>query len=216
MWERLRSWFGEVRDAPPSNSEALGALSDVRQLRYLLDEAELAAVRAARRRGSSWAEIAARVGMARQSAWERWRDFDEVVPTGVVSPATDSRAARAVEAAASELASQGAGRGRRQQRVTVPNVVGLSLDAAKAVLMDSKLVAVGPDPDGLPLEAPGWPTGVVIDQSPGSGAEVPAGSRVILWLGRGGSAGDRAPRLPSPGPRTLRAMRQEPADDVRT
>jgi hypothetical protein len=208
MWERLRSWFGDVRDAPPGNSEALGALSDIRQLRYLLDQAELAAVHAARGRGSSWAEIAARLGIARQSAWERWRDFDEVVPTGVVLPTADAQAARAVEAA------EAAGRRRRQSNVTVRNVVGLSLESARAVLMDSKLVAVSSDPDGLPLEASGWPGGIVTDQSPESGAKVPTGSRVTLWLGRGGSAGDREPRRPSPGPRSLRAMREEPANDA--
>ena len=213
-WERLRSWFGDANDVPPGTSEALGALSDVRQLRYLLDQAELAAVHAARRRGSSWAEIAARLGIARQSAWERWRDFDEVVPTGGVLPIPDAQTARSVEAAASELAAQAAGRRRRQSNVTVPNVVGLSLESARAVLMDSKLVAVGPDPDGLPDDASGWPSGVVTDQSPESGASVPTGSRVTLWLGRGGTAGDREPRRPSPGPRSLRAMREEPASDA--
>ncbi|XAS72614.1 PASTA domain-containing protein [Micrococcaceae bacterium Sec5.1] len=215
MWERLRSWFGDARDAPPGNPEALGALSDVRQLRYLLDQAELAAVHAARGRGSSWAEIAARLGIARQSAWERWRDFDDVVPTGSVLPASAAPASRAVEAAAAAgLVGEAAGRGGRQSNVTVPNVVGLSLESARAILVDSKLVAVGPDPDGLPLEGFGWPSGVVTGQSPESGAKVPIGSRVILWLGRGGSAGDREPRRPSPGPRSLRAMREEPADDA--
>ncbi|MDQ0800040.1 PASTA domain-containing protein [Arthrobacter sp. SLBN-112] len=215
VWQRLRSWLGDSRDAPASDVAALGALSDVRQLRYLLDQAEIAAVRTARRRGSSWAEIAARLGIARQSAWERWRDFDEVIPTGVVLPTSGEQTARAAEAgAAAELAAQAARGRRRQSNVTVPNVIGLSLDSARAVLMDSKLVAVGPDPDGLPLEAAGWPSGVVTDQSPESGATVPIGSRVILWLGSGGSAGDREPRRPSPGPRSLRAMREEPANEA--
>ncbi|MEW1813082.1 PASTA domain-containing protein [Pseudarthrobacter phenanthrenivorans] len=213
-WERLRAWFGDARDAPPGSAEALGALSDIRQLRYLLDQAELAAVQAARRQGSSWAEVAARLGIARQSAWERWRDLDEAVPTGVVVPAVDAPSARSVEAAAAGLVAPAAGGRRRESNVTVPNVVGLSLDSARTVLVDSKLVAIGPDPDGLPEDASGWPSGVVTDQSPESGASVPIGSPVTLWLGRGGTAGDREPRRPSPGPRSLRAMREEPASDA--
>ena len=46
-------------------------------MRRLLDQAELAAVRAARGRAKTWAEIATRLGVTRQSAWERWRDLDD-------------------------------------------------------------------------------------------------------------------------------------------
>jgi hypothetical protein len=66
------------------------------------------------------------------------------------------------------------------------------------------------------LTASGWPGGVVTDQSPEAGAKVPKGAPVMLWLGRGrggGSAGVREPRHPSPGPRTLQAMRDEPTDE---
>lgn len=215
VWESLRSWFGDASDAQVDRSEALEALSDVRRLRHLLDQAELAAVRAARHRGSSWAEIAVGLGIARQSAWERWRDLDEVVPTGAIRPISDPQIVHEVEAAAAaELAAQAAGRRRRQSNVTVPDVVGFSLEEARALLIEKKLVAVGPDPDGPPLEASGWPSGLVTDQSPEAGAKVPAGSPVTLWLGRGGSAGVREPRRPSPGPRSLRAMREEPAADT--
>lgn len=215
VWESLRSWFGDANDAPLDRSEALEALSDVRRLRHLLDQAELAAVRAARHRGSSWAEIAVGLGIARQSAWERWRDLDEVVPTGASRPISDPQTIREVEvAAAAKLAAQAAGRRRRQANVNVPDVVGFSLEEARALLWERKLVPVGPDPDGLPLEASGWPSGLVTDQSPEAGAKVPAGSSVTLWLGRGGSAGVREPRRPSPGPRSLRAMREEPAADT--
>ncbi|MFC7655663.1 hypothetical protein ACFQV8_03060 [Pseudonocardia benzenivorans] len=38
-------------------------------MRRLLDETELEAVRSARRRGRSWAEIATKLGVSRQAAW---------------------------------------------------------------------------------------------------------------------------------------------------
>lgn len=222
VWANLRSWFGDTNDAPLDRSEALEALSDVRRLRHLLDQAELAAVRAARHRGSSWAEIAVGLGIARQSAWERWRDLDEVVPTSVSRPISEPRTIREVEVAAAakaaaqataKAAAQATGRSRRPPNVSVPDVVGFSLEEARALLWERKLVPVGPDPDGLPLETSRWPSGLVTDQSPEAGAKVPAGSSVTLWLGRGGSAGVREPRRPSPGPRSLRAMREEPAAD---
>jgi hypothetical protein len=62
-WERLARRLG-------SGEEALGALSDIGLVRRQLDQAELEAVRAARRDRKSWAEIATRLGVSRQSAWE--------------------------------------------------------------------------------------------------------------------------------------------------
>jgi hypothetical protein len=80
-------------------------------------------------------------------------------------------------------------------------------------LRDKHLVGVGPDPDGPPLAALGWPGGVVTDQSPESGARVPAESPVTLWVGRGGgSAGDREPRRPKPDPLSAREQRYETSD----
>ena len=76
------------------------------------------------------------------------------------------------------------------------------------------MIAVGPDPDGPPLGALGWPDGVVTDQSPESGAKVPAGSPVTLWLDRGGGSGVREPRRPKPGPISAREMRYEPIDEA--
>lgn len=51
------------------------ALGDIRLVRGLLDQAEMGAVRAARRDSRPWAEIATMLGVTRQSAWERWRDL---------------------------------------------------------------------------------------------------------------------------------------------
>ncbi|PVG82843.1 hypothetical protein DDE18_10830 [Nocardioides gansuensis] len=63
------------------------ALGDIRLMRELLDQAELGAVRAARAGGRSWAEIAAVLGVTRQSAWERWRDLaDREQPRTTLEP----------------------------------------------------------------------------------------------------------------------------------
>lgn len=202
-WERLHSWFGEAPDSSREGAEALDALSDVGRLRNLLDQAELAAVLTSRRRGSSWAEIAARLGVARQSAWERWRDLDEAVPAQAPHVEPSIEAVQA--AAAAEVANQS---GRRSS-VRVPDVVGLSCEQAREILLERHLVPIASDPRDAPPAAGDWQSAVVTDQSPESGAKVPAGTRVTLWLGRGGSAGVREPRRPSPGPRSLRAMRDE-------
>lgn len=198
-------------DPAPARSEtaALDALSDVSVLRGLLDRAELNAVRLARRHGHSWAEVATRLGVTRQSAWERGRDLDD-------EPAeTGSLQATAAAEAANDLVSRAAALRRRQAIVTVPDVVGLTFGEARSVLSGRGLVATDPDPDEPPLTAYGWPGGVVTDQSPESGSKVAAGSAVRLWIGRGGgSAGVREPRRPGPDPKGLRATRDEPAEQA--
>jgi len=50
----------------------------------------------------------------------------------------------------------------------------------------------------------------ISDQSPPAGTTVKNGSRVRLWLDRGGGAGVREPRRPRPTPKPARAMRPEP------
>ena len=97
----------------------------------------------------------------------------------------------------------------------VPGVVGLSWDAARKVLHRVRLVAVGPDPDGLPLAALGWPDGVVVDQRPDPGAVLAVGSPVTVWIERGpGSAGVREPRRPRPAPRAASGMVDEETDEA--
>jgi hypothetical protein len=114
-----------------------------------------------------------------------------------------------------EVVERAAWRLRRRSSVVVPNVIGQSWDDARQVLREKGLVGVGSDPDGPPLAALGWPGGVVTDQSPESGARVPAGSSVTLWVERGGgSAGVREPRRPKPTPKTAREMRHEPSDEA--
>jgi len=185
-WKRLRRWHER---GTADGDAALDALSDVGALRRLLDEAELAAVRAARGRAKSWAEIATRLGVTRQSAWERWRDLDDV------RPAADEAAAglwAATEEAATELVAAALD----GPLVAVPDVVGLEWETARRVLAAARLVAVSADPDGPP------PGGVVVEQKPGAGERVEPRSSVRLWLGRGpGDAGVREPLHPRPTPR---------------
>ena len=214
-WGRLESWVpghaaAHLDRVDLTVTRRCNALSDVGLVRRLLDQAELAAVRASRGTGKSWAEIATRLGITRQSAWERWRDLDE---TGAESEETHRPRGPRVDWA--ELLEP-QGTLRRRSTVSVPNVIGMSWDGARQVLFERGLVAVGPDPDGPPLAASGWPDGVVVDQSPESGAKVPPGSAVRLWLESegGGSAGVREPRRPSPNPKSAREMRYEPTDEA--
>jgi len=224
----LKGWHQGAPSAVPGRAadgeSALDALADVGQIRRLLDQAELVAVRTARRHGKSWAEIATRLGVTRQSAWERWRDLDEadggstqgrasddVVPDVTAASVVD-RAARAV--ARSDEIERAAMERRRRSSMIVPNVVGMSWDDARHALLDAGLIAVGPDPDGPPVTALGWPDAVVTDQSPESGAKVPVGTTVTLWIERGGGSGVREPRRPLPRPRKGQAMRDDPLDDA--
>lgn len=216
-WERLNGWHQDSPSARPGHPDdgegALTALADVCRVRHLLDQAELVAVKTARRHGKSWAEIATKLGVTRQSAWERWRDLDESAePIGEVSGPPGGAGERAV-AAVSETLTERASHSRRQSSVVVPNVIGMPWLDARTELADRKLVAIGPDPDGLPLAAIALSGSVVTDQSPESGAKVPAGSSVRLWLDRG-DGGVREPRRPSPVPRTGRRELPEPADEA--
>lgn len=213
-WERLTSWlWGEPPRDAVNKEGALGALSDIGLLRRLLDQAELDAVRRARAAGRSWAEIAVNLGITRQSAWEKWRDVDEVPPPvaggASIGASENAPTARAAEAVASERAR----RRRRESVVPVPNVIGMTWEEARQVLYADGLLAVSSDPDGPPLAALAWPNGVVTDQSPEPGARVPPGASVILWVQRGGGSGVREPRRPKPGPRSARELRPEPGPD---
>jgi transposase-like protein len=189
-WKRLRGWHER---SSADGGAALEALSDIGVVRRLLDQAELAAVRAARGNAKSWAEIATRLGVTRQSAWERWRDLDDE-QAGAPSPAQDMLG----DAAAHEIT-----RSRETTLVAVPNVTGLEWETAHRVLDSARLVAVSAEPDGPPIPVLQFNGSVVVDQKPAAGERVKAGSPVTLWFGRGrGSAGVREPLHPHPTPRS--------------
>jgi hypothetical protein len=221
-WDRLESWSRDASPSPLDHSDdgerALTALADSGLVRRLLDQVEFESVRTARKHGRSWAEIAVRLGVTRQSAWERWRDVDD----DASEPPAERKPRRGIGHVFDEVAADLAKRalkGSVQGRVgsaplvVVPNVIGRSRDNARLTLHLAGLVAIGPDPDGAALDAPGQPDGAVVDQSPHSGATVPGGGSVILWIGRGGGSGVREPRRPSPSPRTAREMRYGTSDE---
>ena len=197
-WERLAGWLRDEPSAHPDTGDAaVDALDDIGVVRRLLDQTELVAVRTARRHGKSWAEIATRLGVSRQSAWERWRDVDEESGRGIQ------------EAEIADVARRPRGL-RRRSMVVVPNVVGKTWDAARDELRRKDLFGVSADDDALP-----WSSAVVTDQSPESGAKVDVGSRVLLWVARGeGGAGVREPRRPKPTPGHGREWQPEPADEA--
>jgi hypothetical protein len=188
-WREARAAWGRLAGRPGSGEEALGALSDIGVLRRFLDQAELEAVRVARRDRKSWAEIATRLGVSRQSAWERWKDLDEEP-----SPPPPART-----------------------RVAVPNVVGMSWPVAQHRLLEESLHAVIADPAPMPFLGPEAADFHVVEQKPAAGERVASHSEVTVWLYRGpGSAGDRAPLTPPPDPRARRgAVDEETGESVR-
>src|ERR1700744_183876 len=146
-WRRLAANSGRPRD-----DDGLGGVSGLGGGRRRLDQAELAAVRAARVHGKSWAEIATQLGVTRQSAWERWRDLDD-------SPGD---ASTVLADAASHLVQMRTQEQRRASKVKVPNVVGREWIEARAVLAGEGLVAITAQPASPPEpRSRGW---VVVDQ----------------------------------------------------
>lgn len=216
-WARLAAWHAHP-EGSPSGEAALDAMADIGTLRRLLEQAELTAVRSARREGRSWAEIATRLGVTRQSAWERWRELDDDATAAPVEPLAAAGGAAPSEVGAEsvdEAIAEPARASRRRAKVVVPDVVGMTWDDARLTLLRAGLAAASGDPDGPPLAALGWPNVLVVDQIPESGAKVPAGSPVHLWLERGGgSAGVREPRRPSPAPMSGHEWRDEPSGEA--
>ena len=121
---------------PDDGDSALQALDDLARIRHLLDQAELVAVRTARRHSRSWAEIATKLGVTRQSAWERWRDLDDATPApaDVLGEAAREASVGLVARRANDL--------RRRSSVVVPNVVGQTWEQAKLTLGGRGLVGV--------------------------------------------------------------------------
>jgi hypothetical protein len=127
--------------------------------------------------------------VARQSAWEHWRDLDD--RPGEVERGA---ASRALADAAGHLIEMRARERRRGPMVVVPNVVGLEWIEARNVLNDKGLVAIHAEPETPTM--PGYQRWIVTDQSPEPGAWVNAGSPIRLWLSGDGGAGVREPRRP--------------------
>ncbi|MFZ0227285.1 MAG: PASTA domain-containing protein [Mycobacterium sp.] len=207
-WEQARQAWRRLRansERPRGHDDGLASLSDIGVVRRMLDQAELTAVRTARLHGKSWAEIATHLGVTRQSAWERWRDLDD-------SPRGEPSESTVLDDAAAHLLEMGARERRRESKVLVPNVVGLEWIEARDVLGRNGLVAINTQPDApTDPESRGW---VITDQSPESGARVPAGSVVRLWLRGEGDSGVREPRRPRPTPRSDSERLPDPRDQA--
>ena len=99
----------------------------------------------------------------------------------------------------------------------MPDLVGLSVDEARSLLLGIGLVPVGPDRDAARLTSAGWIGGVVVDQRPCPGTVLAVGSPVMMWIERGrGSAGVREPRRPTPSPQTASGMLDDEQTDDAT
>jgi hypothetical protein len=217
-WSRLTGWHTESRVGGHSDDgdDALKALTDIGRIRQLLDQAELTAVKTARAQGKTWAEIATMLGVTRQSAWEKWRDLDAA---STPEPEAARRARAEVgDDVVNELVDRGLSAPAEWNVVTVPDLIGLAWADAREVLAGAGLVPVAPE-TGLrgksrplrPIEESGW---VVADQTPRGGARRAPGSSVTVWLERGGGAGVREPRRPTPTPRRARGERDEESQEA--
>jgi RNA-binding protein YhbY len=207
LWKRLGPWLPGGEGANDGDA-ALRALADVAEARRSLEQAELLAVRVARRHRKSWTEIATMLTISRQAAWERWRELDPQ-PDSTIQP--DDRE-RVTEAVATELVA----RAGRRRLVKVPDLVGLSLADALTILTRSGLEAVSATPDiSLQESQEDLRPIIVVRQYPDPDARIYTASTVKLWLERGdGEAGVREPRRPSPPPRVARAQRDELTEEA--
>lgn len=207
LWKRLSPWL-PGGDPTNDGDAALRALADVAEARHCLEQAELSAVRMARRHGKSWTEIATMLTISRQSAWERWRELDLDSHTKT-QPDADDRAAQ-------DPVSELIGRVRRRRMVAVPDLIGLTSADALGILTHAGLEAVSATPGvGLRESHDDLRPTVVVRQYPDPGTRIQAASTVKLWLERGdGEAGVREPRRPTTPPRTARAQRAERTEEA--
>lgn len=92
---------------------------------------------------------------------------------------------------------------RRADVVTVPYVVGMTVDDARRLASAAGVVLATPDPDGPPLGALTWPgIWTITHQHPAAGARLYRWDSVaVLYRAEtdGGPAGVCEPRRPRPG-----------------
>jgi beta-lactam-binding protein with PASTA domain len=73
---------------------------------------------------------------------------------------------------------------RAADRVTVPNVVGLTFASGREVAYDAGVTLANPDPDGPPIGALAWPgVFVITSQEPAQGASLHRHDSLLVWLG---------------------------------
>jgi beta-lactam-binding protein with PASTA domain len=100
---------------------------------------------------------------------------------------------------------------RAAQLVIVPDVAGLDVRQAARLAEAAGLALAPPDPDGPPLAALTWPgKHRVVAQRPAPGTVLHRWDSLVVEVtpADDGSAGDREPRRPVPGP--LEAQADQP------
>ena len=85
-WQRLRAGA----TSSTKDNDTTSTLSDIGEVRRLLDRAELSAVRATRDQGISWAEIATHLGIPLYAVMEQWGELDEALAARALHQPTPS------------------------------------------------------------------------------------------------------------------------------
>lgn len=84
-------------------------------------------------------------------------------------------------------------------RIVAPDVVGMVVDEARDVAAAAGVTLAQPDPDGPPLAALTWRTGLrVTGQHPAPGASMARWDSLVVTWESGPDAGVRQPRRPLP------------------
>jgi hypothetical protein len=101
--------------------------------------------------------------------------------------------------------------------VIVPDLIGLTVRAARTLGTQAGVALAQADPDGPPLGALTWPgTWIVTAQRPGPGSVLHRWGSVVVDFAPGTpgeESGDREPRRPVP-PSTLRSASRDQAEDT--
>lgn len=101
---------------------------------------------------------------------------------------------------------------RSADEVTVPDVVGMTVDAGRRLATEAGVALAPPDADGPPLGALTWPgIWTITQQHPAPGSTVFRWDSVVVHFTPGGDgpAGVREPRRP--GPRSSAAAAARPS-----
>lgn len=106
-------------------------------------------------------------------------DFSEKIPAGSVVSQTPEAGSDAVEGSTVKLVIS---KGAEPKPATVPNLVGLNQDAAKAALEN---VGLSLNPQVTNQESTDYPEGIVISQNPAADAQVNQGDAVSIVTSAG-------------------------------
>ncbi|GAA5201804.1 PASTA domain-containing protein [Microbacterium jejuense] len=92
-------------------------------------------------------------------------------------------------------------KGRLEDQVTVPDVVGLPFHVGRDVANDAGVTLANPDPDGPPISALAWPgLYYITSQSPAAGTTLSRWDSVAVEIVPYGEADSTAVALPRESP----------------